>query len=64
MVGRKQGIIVSRSYSPASDRCVRALKVLLDKPVTKEGSPTMATLDNDAKVRTTSDDSRARSSIP
>jgi hypothetical protein len=26
---RKKSIIVSRSYSPASDRCVRALELLL-----------------------------------
>ncbi len=63
MGGRKRGIIVSRSYSPAPDQCVRALKVLLNKPVTKEGSPTLATLD-DAKVRPSSDDSRAKSTIP
>ncbi len=62
MVGRKQGIIVSRSYSPAPEQCVRALKALLNKPVTKEGSPTLATLD-DAKVRF-SDDSRAKPRIP
>jgi hypothetical protein len=61
--GRKQSIIVSRYYSPAPDQCVRALEVLLNKPVTKEGSPTLATLD-DAKVRSFSDDSRARPRIP
>jgi hypothetical protein len=60
---RKRGVTVSRSYSPAPDRCVRALEVLLKKPVTKEGSPTLATLD-DAKVRSFSDDSRARPRIP
>jgi len=60
---RKQGIIVSRSYAPAPEQCVRALKALLNKSVAKEGSPTLATLD-DAKVRPSSDDSRAKSRIP
>ena len=60
----KQNIIVSRSDSPAPDHGARALEVLLNnKPVTKEGSPTLATLD-DAKVRSSSDDSRAMPSIP
>jgi hypothetical protein len=61
--GRKRGIIVSRSYSPAPEQCVRALEVLLNKPVAKEGSPIPATPD-DAKVRSSCDDSRARSRIP
>jgi hypothetical protein len=59
----KHSIIVSRSYSPALDQCVRALELLLNKPLAIEGSPVLATLD-DAKVRPTSDDSRARSRIP
>ncbi len=60
MSGRKQGIVVSRSYTPDPDGCVRALKLLLKG---KEDSRSLATLD-DAKVRPSSDDSRARSRIP
>jgi hypothetical protein len=34
----KQGIVVSRSYSPALDKCARALELLLQKTVI-EGGP-------------------------
>ena len=63
MGGRKRGIIVSRSYNPGPDQCVRALEVLLKRPVSKEGSSALVTLD-DAKVRPSRYDSRARSRIP
>jgi hypothetical protein len=35
---RRQGAVVSRSYDPAPDQCVRALELLLRKPVSKEAA--------------------------
>ena len=51
----KRGIVVSRSYNPASDQCVRALELLLKKSV-NEGGP--ATAPENAKERI-KDDFRA-----
>ncbi len=59
----KRSISVSRTYKPQADTCLQALITLLKKPVNHEGSPTLATL-GDAKVRPSSDDSRAKSRIP
>lgn len=42
MSGSKQGIVVSRSYSPAVDQCTRALALLLKEPVSQKGGPTTA----------------------
>ena len=42
MSGRKQRVVVSRSYSPAWDQCSRALELLLTKPVSKKGGPRTA----------------------
>jgi hypothetical protein len=56
----KQDIVVSRAYSPAPDRCARALELLL-KPVNKKAAGTSG--GEDAKVRS-GDDSRAKSRIP
>jgi len=36
--GPRQGAVVSRSYDPALDQCVRALELLLRKPVSKEAA--------------------------
>ncbi len=61
MSSSKKGVIVSRSYRAVPDDCVRALVLLLEKSVVKEGSaPT--TLEN-AKVRSEKD-SRVMDSIP
>ncbi len=38
----KQGVGVSRSYSPTFDECARALVLLLKEPVSKKGGPTTA----------------------
>jgi hypothetical protein len=46
----RQSITVSRSYNPASDQCVRALELLLKKPLGKEGGP--PTAPDDAKEST------------
>ena len=35
---RKQGIIVSRNYTPAPDECLRALLLLLKKSVDEKGA--------------------------
>ena len=40
--------VVSRSYDPAPDQCVRALELLLKQPISKEGGPPTAPKD-DAK---------------
>jgi hypothetical protein len=48
MSGRKN-VSVSRTYKPDADACLLALTILLKKPVTIEGSPALATLDNDTK---------------
>ena len=55
----KQGIVVLRSYTPASDQCARALELLLKKSV-KEGGPTTAP----DSPKGGSNDSRAKGSIP
>jgi len=59
--GSKRGIVVTRSFSPSSDECVRALELLLKKTVSKEathpGGP------ENAKV-SSKHDSRARTIIP
>jgi hypothetical protein len=39
---RRQGAVVSRSYDPAPDQCVRALELLLKQPISKEGGPPTA----------------------
>ena len=44
----KQSVVVSRSYSPAADQCVRALMLLLKKPVSKGSGPAI-TVPDDAK---------------
>ena len=56
----KNTIVVSRTYRADSDSCTRALKLLLKD---KEGSPTLTTLD-DTKVRSSSDDFRAKDRVP
>ncbi len=55
----KQGIVVRRSYTPASDQCARALELLLKKSV-KEGSPITAPED----AMKGSNDDRARHILP
>ena len=35
MSGREQRILVTRSYAPVPDECANALRLLLEKPVTK-----------------------------
>jgi hypothetical protein len=40
--GPKRGVVVSRSYTPASDKCARALELLLkkrEKEGTRPGAP-------------------------
>jgi hypothetical protein len=49
----RQNITVSRQYRPAPDDCVRALALLLEKSVIKEGGP--ATIPKNAKVRSKND---------
>jgi hypothetical protein len=39
--------IIVREYKPDPDACAQALALLLSKPVSTEGSPTPATLDDD-----------------
>jgi hypothetical protein len=56
----RQSITVSRSYNPASDQCVRALELLLKKPVSTEGG--RATAPDDAMKGSKHD--RARTIIP
>ena len=58
MSRRKQRIVVSRSYSPAPDQCVRALALLLKKPVSTEGGPAI-TAPDDAERRS-SDGAKTR----
>jgi hypothetical protein len=58
--GSKQGVIVSRNYRAVPDDCVRALAMLLEKSVIKEGGP--ATAPNDRERR--SDEIPAKDSIP
>jgi hypothetical protein len=57
-----KSVTVTRSYKPEADACLRALTILLKKPLSKEGSPSPATLDNDAKESKI--DCAAESSIP
>ena len=47
MSSRKQ-TTVTRTYSPSSDHCARALELLLKKPV-KKGGPAMTAPDDAAK---------------
>ncbi len=57
----RKGISVSREYKPEADACLRALTTLLKKPVSNEGSPSPATLDNDGRIKGDSaDDSIVR----
>jgi hypothetical protein len=53
MSGSKRSVVVSRSYEAAPDDCARALRLLLNKPVCKEGGP--ATAPDDEKVRSSND---------
>jgi hypothetical protein len=49
VMSARKNISVVRSYKYEPDECVRALTILLKKPISNEGSPTPATLDNEAK---------------
>ena len=50
MSGSKRNVIVSREYKPAPDDCVRALELLLKKPVIEEvGRPAPEPTDRDAE---------------
>jgi hypothetical protein len=53
MSASKGSVVVSRSYEAAPDECVRALRLLLNKPVSKEGG--CGTAPNDEKVRSSND---------
>lgn len=54
----RKSIVVTRSYKPEADACLRALTTLLKKPVNHEGSPTLATLGNDERIKGDSADAR------
>jgi hypothetical protein len=51
--GGKRGATptVLRTYRPEADACLRALTTLLKKPVSNEGGPSPATLDNDGRIK-------------
>jgi hypothetical protein len=46
MSGTTRTITVSRNYRPDAGHCTRALELLLKKPVSNEGSPSLATLND------------------
>jgi hypothetical protein len=47
----RKTITVIRTYRHDPEDCARALELLLKKPVSNEGSPTPATLDNDGRIK-------------
>jgi hypothetical protein len=54
--------VIRREYAPEPDACIRALELLLKKPVSAEGSPALATLED---TREESENvSRAETIIP
>jgi hypothetical protein len=52
--------IVTRSYSPAADRCASALELLLKEPISKVGGP--ATAPDSAKGGSKNDSSATKNS--
>jgi hypothetical protein len=61
-VNARKNVSIRRAYEPASDACVRALITLLKVPVSNEGSPVLATLDDTrGEIQR---DSRTKSRIP
>jgi hypothetical protein len=54
----RKSISVTRTYMHEPENCLRALITLLEKPASNEGSPTLATLDNDRRIKGDSADAR------
>ena len=61
MSGSKRSVCVSRNYSAAPDDCVRALELLLEKPVSKEGTWPGAPNDGTIKIK---EDNSANDILP